>query len=118
MDVLFELEDRLGREGVRDSLALARVLSAVAGVEQTAADRDKGVVVFAVGCQSCAYISMELFASSPLQHAIAVAVDDRNRICIRDTNVVWLNPDHLPKFLVRIVDGQVALSLTGLGEQP
>ena len=48
MDILLELADGLGREGVADDLALASVLNAVAGVEETTADRDESVVVFAV----------------------------------------------------------------------
>lgn len=48
VDVLLELADRLGAEGVRDGLALARVLGAVARVEEAAADGDEGVVVFPV----------------------------------------------------------------------
>lgn len=44
VDVLLELADRLGREGVGDGLALAGVLLTVAGVEETTADGDEGVV--------------------------------------------------------------------------
>ena len=48
MDVLFELADGLCAEGVGDGLALASMLSAIAGVEETAADRDKGIVVLSI----------------------------------------------------------------------
>lgn len=48
VDVLLELADRFRREGVRDSLALAGVLGAVAGVEEATADGDEGVIVFTV----------------------------------------------------------------------
>jgi hypothetical protein len=44
--VLLELADGFGGEGVRDRLALAGVFSAVAGVEEAAADGDEGVVIF------------------------------------------------------------------------
>ena len=48
MDVLLELADGLGGEGVRDGLAFAGVLGSIAGVEEAAADGDEGVVVFTV----------------------------------------------------------------------
>jgi hypothetical protein len=44
VDILFELANGLGAEGVGDSLALASVLGTVTSVEQTAADGDKGIV--------------------------------------------------------------------------
>lgn len=44
VNVLLELADGLGAESVRDSLALASVLSTVASVEKTATDRDESVV--------------------------------------------------------------------------
>ena len=46
--VLLELADGLGAEGVGHGLALAGVLRAVAGVEETALDRDEGVVVLTI----------------------------------------------------------------------
>jgi hypothetical protein len=46
VDVLLELADGFGREGVRHDFAFARVFGAVAGVEESAPDRDEGVVVF------------------------------------------------------------------------
>ena len=48
--VLFELADALGAEGVGDGLALAGVLCAVSGVEQTTLDGDEGIVVVTVEC--------------------------------------------------------------------
>jgi len=45
MHVLLELADALLAEGVRDDLAFASVLVAVAGVEQAAADGNEGIVV-------------------------------------------------------------------------
>lgn len=48
VDVLFELADGFGGEGVRDGFALAGVFGAVAGIEQAALDGDEGVVVFTV----------------------------------------------------------------------
>lgn len=52
VNVLFELADGLGGEGVRDGFALACVLGAVTCVEEAAADGDKGVVVVAGGVLS------------------------------------------------------------------
>jgi hypothetical protein len=43
--VCFELANALGGEGVRDGFALAGVLCAVAGVEETALDGDECVIV-------------------------------------------------------------------------
>jgi hypothetical protein len=48
VDVLFELADGFHGEGVRDCLAFAGVFGTVAGVEETAADRDEGVIEVAV----------------------------------------------------------------------
>lgn len=44
VDVLLELTDGLGAEGMRDRLALAGVFFTVPGVEQTTTDRDEGIV--------------------------------------------------------------------------
>lgn len=48
MNVGLELGDRLDREGVGDDLALAGVLVTVAGVEETPANGDEGVIEVAV----------------------------------------------------------------------
>ena len=47
-----------------------------------------------------------------------MTVDDGDGIGVSDTDMVGLYPDHLSILLVRIVDGQIALSLTSLEEQP
>lgn len=52
VDVLLELADGFGAEGVRDDLALARVFGAVACVEEAALDADEGVVIFTVECKT------------------------------------------------------------------
>ena len=101
---------------MRNSLALARVFGAVAGVKEAAADRDKGVIIVAGACQ-CLF----LFATErllPLQHSVAVTVDDLNRVGVRDTDMVWLYPDHLPVSFMRVVHSQVAFSPTSLEKQP
>jgi hypothetical protein len=47
VDVLLELADGLGGEGVRDDLAFAGVFDAVARVEEAALDGDEGIVILA-----------------------------------------------------------------------
>jgi len=47
-----------------------------------------------------------------------MTIDDGNRIRICNAHVVRLDPDHRPVLLVRIVDGQVAVSLTAFEEKP
>jgi hypothetical protein len=101
---------------VRDGLALAGMLGAVAGVEETAADGDEGVVVLAVAGQLLRMLSKRVVL--PLQHTIAVAVDYGYRFCVCDTDMVWLDPNHLAILLVRIVYGKIAVSFAGLEEQP
>ena len=49
VDILLELADVLRAEGVRDGLALSRVLLAIAGVEEATLDGDEGIVVIAAG---------------------------------------------------------------------
>ena len=46
-DILFELADALGAEGVGDSLPFTRVFGAVTRVEETSLDGDEGVIVIA-----------------------------------------------------------------------
>src|SRR5690242_9048874 len=92
------------------------MLGAVAGVEETAADRDKSVVVLAVVCQLLRKLQQDVFL--PLQHSIAVTVDHWNRFGVCYTDVVWLDPDHLAILLVRIVYGKIAVSLASLEEEP
>lgn len=101
---------------MRDSLALACVLGAVTSVEETSADGDKRIIVFTGVCQCCLYSLREHII--PLQHSIAMAVDDRNRIGVCDTDMVWLYPDHRSILLVCIVDSQVTFALTSLEEEP
>ena len=47
-DILFELANALGAEGVGDSLAFTRVFGAVTGVEEASLNGDEGVIVVAV----------------------------------------------------------------------
>ena len=48
MHVLLELANRLGTEGVRNSLTLPRVLRSVACVEKAPLNADEGVVIVTV----------------------------------------------------------------------
>lgn len=54
VDVLLELADGFGAEGVRDHLAFASMLGSVTRVEETSSDRDKGIIVLAIFSQ-CRY---------------------------------------------------------------
>jgi hypothetical protein len=56
--------------------------------------------------------------SSPFQEAVSVAIDDVNRIWIRDGDVVWLNADHLPQSLVCLVNGPVTAATSALVHEP
>ena len=47
-DVLFELANTFGAEGVGNSLSFARVFGAVTGVEEASLNGDEGVIVVAV----------------------------------------------------------------------
>ena len=47
-DVLFELANALGAEGVGDSLSFPRVFGAVTRVEEASLNGDEGVIVVAV----------------------------------------------------------------------
>jgi hypothetical protein len=76
------------------------MLGPIARVEEAAAYRDKGVVVLA------------------LQETIAVSVDLGDSIGVGNTDVVWLDANEHAVLLVRLVDGQIALPLAGLPEQP
>ena len=101
---------------MRDSLALARVLSAVAGVEQSTTDGDEGVIIFAILMSVngifrsyalpvyCRY--SEWF--SPLQEAGAVSVHYRDRRWICYTNVIRLNPYKGAVSFMRVVNGSIA----------
>ena len=61
VDILLELADGLGAEGMRDRLALAGVFFTVPGVEQTTTDRDEGIVEVTMVLLATVYhiISME-----------------------------------------------------------
>jgi len=99
----FELADGFRAECMRDSLALACMLGTIAGVEQTALDRDKCIIVLA-GFVSLFAATDLLFVCSPLQEAIAMTIDVWNRIGIGDRDMMWLDPDQLTVLLVCLID--------------
>lgn len=49
VDVLFELADALGAEGVRDGLALSRMLCSIPRVEETSLNGHESIVIFPIG---------------------------------------------------------------------
>jgi hypothetical protein len=49
VDVLLELADGFGAEGVGDDLAFASVFGSVSGVEETSSNRDEGVIIITGG---------------------------------------------------------------------
>ena len=108
MDVLLELANRLGAEGVRDNLALARVLGTVARVEETAADRDESIIEV-TGSISMEALIGHLVAPRPnqyirLQEAIAVSVDGGDCLVIGDRDMTRRNAHKLSILLVSGID--------------
>lgn len=118
MDVLFELPNGLGTEGVRHHLAFPGMLSSVARIEETALDRDEGIVVLAARRKPMPGVRGGDDISSPFQEAISVTVDDLNRIWICDGDVVWLNADDLSQSLVCLVNGPVTATMSTLVHEP
>lgn len=100
VNVLLELPHALRRERVRHSLSLARMLRTISCIEQSPFNAHKRVVVFA------------------LQETVAVAVDLRDRICVGNANMVWLDSHKLAILCVRVMDCKVTLALTTLCEKP
>jgi len=83
-----------------DGLALASMLGAVPGIEQTAVDGYESIVV--VG----------------FKEAVAVTVDILNGRVIGDGYVVWSNAHQLAVFIVGIVNSEEAFALAGLEGEP
>ena len=52
--------------------------------------------------------------NSPLEESITVAVDDGNRIGIRNRDVMRLDPNKFTILLVRIVDSKISSTSSGL----
>jgi hypothetical protein len=80
VDVLLELADGFGAEGVRDGFAFAGVLCAVAGVEEPTADGDEGVVVVAVAELGCDDTEVRATRGLPLEETVAMSVYDRDGV--------------------------------------
>jgi hypothetical protein len=100
MNILFKLTHTLRRERMRHCLPLPRMFRAVPRVEQPAPDAHKRVVVLA------------------LEEPVAVPVDMRDRICVRNANVVRLDAHQLAVLRVCGVHCEVPLALPALREQP
>lgn len=100
VDVLLKLPHTLRRESMRHSLPLPRMLRTIPCVEQPPSDAHKRIVVLA------------------LQEAIAVAVDLRYGVCVRNANVMWLYAHELAVLCVRFVDCEVTFALATLYQEP
>lgn len=111
VDVGLELADGLGREGVADYLALAGVLGPVAGVEEAAFDGDEGVVVGAVFFPLIFFFFWSFIVCGwgglRLEETISMAVDYLDGFVVVDADVVGLDPDYGPEFLVHFIDSGV-----------
>jgi hypothetical protein len=119
MDVLFELADGLGGECVRNSLALAGVLSTIARVEESTADRDEGIIVVTVRMlvlTSCS--SYTKCCILPLQKPIPMRVDHRYSLSVCNGDMIWLQPDKCPILLMRIMHSEISRAFPRLQQQP
>nr|POF12806.1 hypothetical protein CFP56_09957 [Quercus suber] len=135
VDVLLELPDAFRGEGMRDGLAFARVLVAVAGVEDATLDGDEGVVVFPVSTPSqksgqpfIAFLfpspkspPLVLFFSVMridrshnvrFQKAGAVAVDDGDRIRVSDGDLIRGDAHQRAVLLMQLMHGEVTTTST------
>lgn len=123
-DVLLELGDGLGAEGVGDDLAFAGVLCSIAGAEQVASDgykcfievavegRDRSVIRLNVGSGEVTVVDI------PLGPPTGVGIDDGYSIWIGYGNMIWLDADQRPILVVGGIDGEVTSTLSGLVEKP
>jgi len=118
MHVLLELADRLCAEGVRNCLALASVLGAVAGVEETALDGDEGVIVFAADSLSACLPCLQCCRNLRLQKTIAMPVNGGYGSIIRDRNMTWLDTDERTIFFVCCVYCQITPAPATLPKKP
>jgi hypothetical protein len=97
MHIGLELADGPRRKGVRDSLALARVVGAMASGENAGADADKGVV------------------KRRFQTAIAVSAYSVDSLVIVDTNVVRLDAHDGAELAVNFVDDGISVPPAAAG---
>lgn len=67
------------------------MFGAVTGIKEAATNGDKGVIVFTIAVS--VILSLPGKQVLPLQHSIAVTVDDWNCIGIRNADMMWLNSD-------------------------
>lgn len=114
VDVLLELADGFGAEGVGDDLALASMFGSVTGVEETSSDRDEGVIVVTeIELESCCK-KWTLELGLPLQKSIAMSIDGLNGIDVGDGDMIGLDPHHLAKLLVQFIDLEVSSASSSL----
>jgi hypothetical protein len=125
VDILLELADRLGREGMRYGLALACVLCAVACVEEAAADGNEGVVVLSVAMLifpnpgHCSFGKGRRDRPNVrLQETIAMAIYLRNSLRICNADMVRLYPHQGTVFLMRGIDSEISSPSSTMVEQP
>lgn len=120
MDILLELTDGFGTEGVRNNLALAGVLCPVAGVEETSPDGDEGIVKFTIPLvrNPPTEDRLEVRSHLRLEEPISMAVDELDSVWVRDGDMVGLNANHFAVFLVCLVHEPVPLSSSGGVHEP
>ena len=87
----------------------------VARIEEATLDRDKGVIVLA---RSRSAPVEDIAGYTPLQEAIAMPVDDLDRIWICDRDVVGLDAYDFAQLLVNVVDRFKAFAAPALGHEP
>lgn len=104
VDVLLELADGFGAEGVRNHFAFASMLGSVTRVEETSSDRDKGIIVLAVFLNQCQYSRLveivtehEVVGVLPFQESVAMSIDGLDGIDVGNGHMMRLYPHHLAK---------------------
>lgn len=55
---------------------------------------------------------------SRLQKSIAVSVDCLDSTVVRNTDVIWLDPNDFPKLLMSLVNSKISSSMPALPHQP
>lgn len=103
------------------------MVGAVASIEETSPDGDKGIVVLTAGNRSSVYVRMsnkpgvpaferDTLPNAPLEKAVPMAVNGIDGVRIRDADMVRLYAYQRSVFLVGFVDGLVPFSEPALEE--
>ena len=119
--VLFEVANALGGESMRNCLPLAGVLCSVSGIEESSLNRHEGVVELSVSISSVLNLNYTTRCRAPnlrFQEPIAMPVDLYDCRLVRNTDMIWLDPDQLSILRMGIIDTQISLSLPSLQQQP